>query len=145
MDVLGAPAPAFLVPASLAKQIVNLHSVVGVLESAPIAEASVPPQHVQRPSIALGVQVQTTIPPVVHQDITFLVQVVSTLAQEYQVTPIVQHAILQLNALLVPQDITFLDCIALTLALEHLIIANVWHAVLQLNVLLVPQDITFLV
>ena len=143
MDALGTPTPAFLVPASLAKKLANLHFVVGVLECAPIAEVSMTPLIVQRPSFAFGVPVSKTVPHPVTQDITFLVQTVLTLAQEHPVTPIVQHATLQHNAILVPQDITFQVLYASTPVQQERPSPIVHHVVLQLNALLVRLDITF--
>ena len=49
LDALGVPMPALLVPAFITRKLANLHSVVGVLECAQIAEVSVTPLHVQRP------------------------------------------------------------------------------------------------
>ena len=54
-----------------------------------------------------------------------------------------QHALLQLNALLVPQDITFQALHASTPAQQEHHSAIVQHVHLQLNALLVLQDITF--
>ena len=87
VDVFGFPMPAYLVAASLVKQLAYLHCVVGVLGCASIAEVSVTHLHVQGPSIAFGILI-------LREGYYFMVQAVLILAQEHLITSIVQHAVL---------------------------------------------------
>ena len=60
--VRGAPPHAFLVPLSQHKQLAYLQAVIGVfLGCATFAQVIVPPQHVQRHSLALGILILTPV------------------------------------------------------------------------------------
>ena len=62
LDVLGVPAHVFRVLPSQPKQVAYRQAVIGIfLGSATFVQVIVPPRHVQRHSLALGILILTPV------------------------------------------------------------------------------------